>query len=127
MTGAPALANFASERKWASLGELEQMNYCLNVYDEGQVVSIVCDISSHGTHVAGICAACHPEEPARNGVAPGAQIVALKIGDTRLDAMETGTGLARAFAYCSQNKVDVMNYSFGEGASPQENGRLIKL
>ena len=95
------------------------------MYDNGDIVSIVCDASSHGTHVAGITAACHSDAPELNGVAPGAQLVSIKIGDIRLDSLETGTGLIRGFAHCVEMGVDLINLSFGESSSPAAIGAAV--
>lgn len=41
--------------------KLDACSFVVNVYDEGNVLSIVTDSSPHGTHVAGIATAFHPK------------------------------------------------------------------
>ncbi|RLN86959.1 hypothetical protein BBJ28_00004037 [Nothophytophthora sp. Chile5] len=126
-TGVAALTNFKDERQYATFSEESQLNYVLNIYDEGNTLSVVNDVGAHGTHVAGIVAAYYPEQPECNGVAPGAQIVAVKIGDGRLGSMETCSALSRAILAVSQSNVDVVNMSYGEYASQHNYGRLVQL
>lgn len=97
------------------------------MYDDGDVVSMVTDAGSHGTHVASITAGCHREQPEYDGVAPGAQIVALKIGDTRLGSMETLQGLQRALRAVVDNGCDVINMSYGEASMWPDVGRFVEL
>jgi len=40
---------------------MDACSYVLNIFDNGNVLSIVTDSSPHGTHVAGITAAHHLE------------------------------------------------------------------
>jgi hypothetical protein len=53
----------------------------------------VVDCGAHGTHVAGIVAAHFPDDPGLNGIAPGAQLISCKIGDSRLGSMEVGASV----------------------------------
>ena len=62
--------------------------------------------------MASIAAACfggddnHEAAPEKNGLAPGAQIISLSIGDGRLTSMETGTALSRAMTYIMQRNTN---------------------
>ena len=121
------MTNFSAEREWSQFGDKYSCTFCVNFYDEGDILSIVTDCSPHGTHVAGIAASYHPEQPELNGVAPGAQIISCKIGDTRLGSMETGTGLTRALSAAIRHKVDVINMSYGEPVHEVNAGRFVSL
>ncbi|KAK9178803.1 hypothetical protein WN943_027997 [Citrus x changshan-huyou] len=121
------LTNYKTERKHGVFSKLDACTFVANVYDEGNVLSIVTDSSPHGTHVAGIATAFNPEEPLLNGIAPGAQLISCKIGDTRLGSMETGTGLTRAFIAAVEHKCDLINMSYGEPTLLPDYGRFIDL
>jgi tripeptidyl-peptidase-2 len=121
------LTNFRYCRRYGTFSAEDACNYVLNIYNEGDTLSIVVDAGSHGTHVAGIAAGYHPENPALNGIAPGAQIVSCKIGDTRLGSMETGVGLTRALISVLENKCDLINMSYGEATATSNAGRFVRL
>ncbi|XP_010255392.1 PREDICTED: tripeptidyl-peptidase 2 [Nelumbo nucifera] len=121
------LTNYRTERKYGIFSKLDACTFVTNVYDEGNILSIVTDSSPHGTHVAGIATAFHPKEPLLNGVAPGAQIVSCKIGDSRLGSMETGTGLTRALIAAVEHKCDLINMSYGEPTLLPDYGRFVDL
>ena len=52
----------------------------------------------------------------------GAQIVSCKISDKRINQVETGTGTVRAVINALENKVDLINYSFGGPAGKPNSG-----
>ncbi|GLT35948.1 hypothetical protein SLA2020_103570 [Shorea laevis] len=121
------LTNYRIERKYGVFSKLDACTVVVNVYDEGNILSIVTDSSPHGTHVAGIATAFYPKEPLLNGVAPGAQLISCKIGDSRLGSMETGTGLTRALIAAVEHKCDLINMSYGEPTLLPDYGRFVDL
>ncbi|XP_062522156.1 tripeptidyl-peptidase 2-like isoform X3 [Corticium candelabrum] len=126
LLSASVLSSFRESGQYATFGGQDLMNYSINVYDNGRVLSVVTTCGSHGTHVASIAAGNFPDEPALNGVAPGAQIVSVKIGDSRLDSMETGRALVNGVSAIVAHKCDIANLSFGEGAHWHNAGCVVE-
>ena len=124
------LAPFGHARQTGELAFGSAVTFCVQVYEDGNVLSLVTDAGSHGTHVAGIAAARFaPAEGAEegredlNGAAPGAQILACKIGDGRLDSTETGTGLIRALIAAKVRAVHRRVAALPSGACPSSRVR----
>ncbi len=126
------LRPFSIAQEHASLTKEDNLNVSVNVHDDGNVVEIVSICSSHGTHVASIAAANFPDNPDKNGLAPGAQVIAVTIGDGRLGSMETGSALIRAMAFVMQRKeqglpIDIINMSYGEHSQWSSHGKIGEM
>ncbi len=126
LTDEKLLTDYRTERQFATFDADSRLNYSVNIFDEGKLLSIVTVTGNHGTHVAGIVAAHDPEHPKRNGIAPGAQIVSVKIGDTRIGGMETGVALIRGLKRAVEMNCDLINMSYGEPTSTPDHGRLVQ-
>jgi len=108
------MGEYRFDQEFAALSKLDMLNYSFNVYSDGNVLSIVTNAGSHGTHVASIIGAYHPNDEELNGVAPGAQILSIKIGDHRLGSMETGVGLIRGIIAAKNLKADIINMRYND-------------
>jgi len=53
--------SFRIERKYGIFSKLDACTFVVNVFSDGNVLSIVTDCSAHATHVAGIATAFHPK------------------------------------------------------------------
>ncbi|CAG9136289.1 unnamed protein product [Plutella xylostella] len=131
LSSGPLLGEYSVTHEHTHLTPLDEMTVSINVHNEGNVLEVVGMCSTHGTHVAAISAGYFPEEPDRNGVAPGAKIISLTIGDSRLGSMETGTALVRAciklMQLSKEQTVHVVNMSYGEHAHWSNAGRVGSL
>ncbi|WP_166830529.1 S8 family serine peptidase [Thalassoroseus pseudoceratinae] len=127
LTDEDILTNYRDEPAYDTFDEESLLNFTVRFDGDCSRASLVVASGSHGTHVAGIVAAHYENQPELNGIAPGAQIVSVKIGDTRLDGMETGSALARGVQAALDLDCDLINMSYGEPTSTPNVGDLIDV
>uniref|UniRef100_A0A914R9R9 Peptidase S8/S53 domain-containing protein n=1 Tax=Panagrolaimus davidi TaxID=227884 RepID=A0A914R9R9_9BILA len=124
---AKVMSNFNENQEYGFLSDNCLMSYCLNIHDNGNLLEICSTHSDHGTHVAHIAAGHFQDDPKKNGLAPGAQIVSLCIGDLRKGTCLTEQALLRALEICRQLRVDVINFSYGASANCVESGNIANF
>jgi subtilisin family serine protease len=104
------------------------LNGAINIYPEKHIVSVYFDDGSHGTHVAGI-ASGHDIDGAKgfNGLAPGAEVAAIKFADNTAGGITVSGSMKRGFEYAARlaksgDKPVVVNMSFGIGEELENQG-----
>ena len=130
---AQPMRDFKVAQEWSTFGPSGEaadawlLNFNLNVYSEGNIVEVVTNAGAHGTHVAATTAGYFPDQPELNGIAPGVQLISVKVGDSRLGGSETGTGLIRGLIHAINAGCHLINMSFGEATSLPHTGRIGEL
>jgi tripeptidyl-peptidase II len=119
------LRPFGVAGEYSRFDDFTNATFGVQVYEEGRLLSIVTTEGAHGTHVASIAAGHDPDDPARNGIAPGARIVSVQIGDARVGGSAYGIGERRALAAVSRLGVDMTNISFGGSSTYQDGSDLF--
>lgn len=101
---------------------LPQLTFALNIFPEQKKISLHFDDGAHGTNVAGIAAGYHIGGTYLEGVAPGANVISLKIGNNKFSGGATvSESMKKAFLYAdkiSKEKTEpcIVNMSYGIGS-----------
>lgn len=104
--------DFAESRKFVKLGAKSTLSAAVNLAADGTSASLVFDDGTHGSHVAGIATGF--DEHGLSGVAPGAQVLSAKIGDSRLSGGSTTTAsMLLAIDHAVAKGARVINLSYG--------------
>lgn len=120
---------------WGPRGRTPRVNVAANLSERAgrPELDLYFDLTGHGSHVAGI-AAGHDlyGVPGFNGVAPGAQLLGLKIANSAQGSVTTTGSMLRAMDYAirfaqARHLALVLNVSFGVGNETEGTARIDGL
>ncbi len=101
---------------------LPELTMGLNIFPEEKIVSFHFDDGAHGTHVSGIATGYSIGGIGLNGIAPGAKVISLKLGNNLYAGGATVTeSMKNAFLYADKISKEleipcIINMSFGIGS-----------
>jgi subtilisin family serine protease len=80
---------------------------------DGSSIFLFHDQGGHGSHVAGIVAGYYGPDDPLNGLAPGAQLLACKVGNGRMGGGTSHNSIMKCAQWAVDHGADVINISFG--------------
>jgi subtilisin family serine protease len=140
LAGEKPLHDFAEGHETFALGgrdlhgQAPVMGFALNLWPDEKKAALYMADGSHGTHVAGIAAGFRIDgKDGFDGIAPGAQILALKIGDNTLSGGATTPGsMVSAWRYAVKKAEElgmplVIQMSYGVGSEIEGTAEAERL
>lgn len=98
------------------------LTFAINIFPDKQIVSFFFDDNGHGTHCAGISTGYQIGGAEFNGVAPGAKVIGLKIGNNEFSGGATVTeSMKNAYEFADSlsrvlEQPCIINMSYGVGS-----------
>ncbi len=110
----------------------KKITFSMNIYPEEKRLNLHFDDGAHGTHCAGIAAGYKIGGLQLNGIAPGAKVISVKIGDNSLSGGATVSySMKKAIDFANKISKDkkvpcVINMSYGIGSVIEGDAEIEK-
>ncbi len=112
---------------------LTPLTMALNIFPDEKLISLYFDDGAHGTHCAGIASGYNIGGAGINGVAPGAKVMGLKLGDNLYPGGATVTeSMKNAYLYADKISKEmkvpcIISMSFGVGSEIEAQSEIEKF
>lgn len=112
---------------------LTPLTFALNIFPDEKLISLYFDDGGHGTHCAGIASGYNIGDSGLNGVAPGAKVIGLKLGNNNYPGGATVTeSMKKAYLYADKISKEmkvpcIVSMSFGVGSEIEGRSEIEKF
>ncbi len=109
-----ALHPYREARETARFPDPDNFTVALErIAPDASSIFLFFDEGGHGTHVAGIVGAYYGPDDPLNGLAPGVQLIAAKVGNGRFGGSTSHNSVIKCAQWAVDHGADVINISFG--------------